>query len=658
VSKKKLPKEFEPLPPEFTKAKPKKSGAMEIVQDISLPAAQGVTMNFLDEIVGGTRAAVDKFGGSKEPFLDLAEKHAIPVRQAYKESIERSPVLATGSEIVGSMLGPGKFTPGIKGVLKAAGLGAASAVGASEDKLSKEAALGAAVGAGLGGASTLLTKASSRAIPRDADVARAKVLGAGKKELGEVGVKERANIAKELKKKGFFTQGNTEFEPMSGKFKKAMSIKPTKAADIDIPIHLRLKDRAEDAISKIEDAKNNLWPAAKNKIIPDKDVDTILSKAVGEYTDKNPLYSRSLETASKVKDELVDTLRLRGQERAAVQGTTYQGITLKDLDELKSQLYSYTSFGKSAADMPDSDIMYRSLARNLKEKVNKEIGSPKFAELNELQSKLLTVSDDLASKTASTDASTRRNIFDKWGVFLGDTLAGDDAAMAGATTRELLDKIPYAARESMSGVVEEAPGTIFRQQFVTPEAGPEEELPTPGRNPGSVTDTTELPPEFEPAQTEPPQPEVQPTEIPWGQGVNLGEPNIQDKIFETLNPQPMTFNPYVNEEILNTPLPRDTERLIANPMVLKAKLSQAAPQHLPMLEDMLQNDPEGIRKAAPMIAQLVPSMFERDEYNAFDGKIVDPQMQQKFMVDLKRDEALSSIEKARLATRVRRGEPV
>jgi hypothetical protein len=154
-----------------------------------------------------------------------------------------------------------------------------------------------------------------------------------------------------------------------------------------------------------------------------------------------------------------------------------------------------------------------------------------------------------------------------------------------------------------------------------------------------------------------PQSSVDPVEVPpymidWESG------DVEQKMANTLNPQPMQFNPYVNEEILNTPLPRNTERLLSNPTVLKAKLSQAAPQHLPMLEDMLQNDQEGLRKAGPMIAQLVPSMFERDEYGAFDGKIVDPMMQQKFMVDLKRDEGLSSIEKAKLGMKLRRGEPI
>lgn len=189
-----------------------------------------------------------------------------------------------------------------------------------------------------------------------------------------------------------------------------------------------------------------------------------------------------------------------------------------------------------------------------------------------------------------------------------------------------------------------------------------------GRTFQSVGEPEEIP--YEQVADQLGQPE--PTEVNFGSGVNMGQPgivdetsnilapqqNVEQKIQNTLNPQPMTFNPYINEEVLNTPLPRDSQRLMDNPTVLKAKLSQAAPDYLPILEDMLQNDPEGIKKAGPMISKMAPSIFERDDYDTFDGKIFDPMMQQKFLVDLKRDEGIDSIQKAKLALKVRRGEPI
>jgi hypothetical protein len=131
-----------------------------------------------------------------------------------------------------------------------------------------------------------------------------------------------------------------------------------------------------------------------------------------------------------------------------------------------------------------------------------------------------------------------------------------------------------------------------------------------------------------------------------------------DKINQTLAPQPMRFNPYVNELVLNTRFPRDTQRILANPEALRAKMSVVAPQQLPMLEDMLGNSPELLADGLAKIAGLVPHIFEDDKYGSFDGKIKNPEMQKKFLNDLRADEALSSVEKARLATRVFRGEKV
>lgn len=639
----------------------------DLAQDIALPLAQGATLNFADEIYGGTIAAGRKLKGDKAPFMDMMREEAEPMRKAYKESLDRSPWIAGGSEMVGGMISPlskiGKAASIGKGVLSNMVEGLISGIGASEEKItSPETAKVGAVSGAASGAMSLLTRGASRLIPRDAGVKRANVMGAGVKELQEKGIKSRGNMANRLNEKGFFGAADRDFDPASMKFKRKISLE---GSDPNTPVAVKLKARAESAISKLQNEKENIWPAVQNKIIPDQEVENIFSRAVGEYTDKNPLYGKALEASSGLKEDLISTLRLRGQEKAALAGQPYQGITLRDLDELKSQLYDYTSFGRSLSDLPDSDIMYQNFARSLKDKVNQEVGNPNFAKFNDAQSDFLTTRMDLTRKLAQQDSAQRRNIWDKAGVFIGDTLMGDEAGLAGATLREGLDKIPYPLRRGAESATERLPSLMFRQNMV------EGEIPSPiSREPNSVIDEpilernpesiekpmAELPEDFEPVLEN--AQEIQPTEINWGSGVNMGEKDAVQKVIDTLNPKPLTFNPYVNEEILNTPLPRDTERLLMNPMVLKSKLSQAAPQHLPMLEDMLQNDQEGLRKAAPMIAQLVPSMFERDDYNSFDGKIVDPQMQQKFMADLKRDEGLSAIDKAKIAIKIRRGEPV
>lgn len=136
------------------------------------------------------------------------------------------------------------------------------------------------------------------------------------------------------------------------------------------------------------------------------------------------------------------------------------------------------------------------------------------------------------------------------------------------------------------------------------------------------------------------------------------EGSVEQKMEETLNPQRPLFDPYINDELLNTPLPRDSKRLLQNKEVLRAKVQQLAPDKLPLLEDMMTNDPESMAENGGKIAMMFPAIFEKDKYGMFDGKIVDPMMQEKFLLDLSEDESMSSIEKAGVAMKVRRGQSI
>lgn len=132
--------------------------------------------------------------------------------------------------------------------------------------------------------------------------------------------------------------------------------------------------------------------------------------------------------------------------------------------------------------------------------------------------------------------------------------------------------------------------------------------------------------------------------------------DLSTKIDETLTPPPRPqWDPYVNEDILNTQLPRDSKRLLANPTALLAKLQQVAPNQVPLFKEMLDKDPEAMTEAAPKMAMMFPAVFEKDKYGMFDGKILDPVMQEKFLLDLSEDEDLDSIEKANISMKIRRG---
>jgi hypothetical protein len=152
----------------------------------------------------------------------------------------------------------------------------------------------------------------------------------------------------------------------------------------------------------------------------------------------------------------------------------------------------------------------------------------------------------------------------------------------------------------------------------------------------------------------------------WREPKSIQEPimeekPIEQKMDERLNPgawKPV-FDPYLNEKILNTPIPRDSKRIMENPNATKAKLGQLAPQYLPMLEETLTQAPENLGKVLPQVAMMFPHAFEEDEYGMFDGKLpLDPIAKQKFFTDLDNDEAMDSISKAKIAMKAHRGESI
>lgn len=154
-------------------------------------------------------------------------------------------------------------------------------------------------------------------------------------------------------------------------------------------------------------------------------------------------------------------------------------------------------------------------------------------------------------------------------------------------------------------------------------------LPALGRSPQSIED----------------MPEVEP--------LNLEAPSVFNQ--EDVNFAQEALQPQIEDEVLDTKLPRDSEKLINNPEVLKEKVKLYSPQAYQAVDDMLRNDPEGIKQALPKVSAMAPAAFERDTYNAVDGKIQDLP---KFFTDLKHDEGLNSIEKAILAKKAYRGEKI
>lgn len=551
----------------------------ETAKDMGVSALQGATLNLADEAVGL-----------------VSPSAAQSMREAYATAKERSPIASPIGEIGGAIVSPvSKIAPGFSGPLRAAAEGVVAGMGAAdEDKFKSEGIIRAGVSGAAGAGMSMIGNVAKGLLPRSADTARAKVTGAGSRAFSEIGVKNRENIAKELADSGFYSSRKVSYDPVNMKFAPSSQSKFT-LDEMQSPVPERLLSRAQEGINSIQEAKKVFLDS--NRVVPTSRIETALDMAIEDYAKKNPRYFKAVDQASALKQDLIDTLKAKSIE-------TGQPIGVKDLDELKSSLYQYTSYGKEADALPDSDLLYQNMARNLKDLVNDSVKDPAFKRMNEFQGKLLTVSGDLSSKIASlkgTGAKAPGRI-DPYRVFersLFESIGGDAAALQGATIREAVDKVPFMLRATGAEAAQQAPGVIIRQQLndeQIPSAGPQASIP------------------------------------------------------RRLQNLPM--------ELIKTPLPRSTEELMKNKNFVLAKIAQEAPSMFGAIKDVMENQPDKLPALASMAAQQVPQLFEADKYNSFDGVIMDPKMKIMAMDDVRGNDSLSSIEKAKMFKKIQKNQRI
>jgi len=81
-----------------------------------------------------------------------------------------------------------------------------------------------------------------------------------------------------------------------------------------------------------------------------------------------------------------------------------------------------------------------------------------------------------------------------------------------------------------------------------------------------------------------------------------------------------------NEELMSITIPRNSEELYANKDKVLEKVKLQAPQFYDLFRIALDHKNEKhLHKTMTTMSNSIPHLFEPDEYNAFDGKILDPQ---------------------------------
>lgn len=601
--------EAAPTPEEVQKENEAATTLTEDIQDGVVGAGQGFTMNSLDEIAGVGNMVLQTGGGRKDMSPeDLIQQGAAPIRQAYKTAKERNPVITTVSEVGGAILSPtskipyfGQMNPiareGIEGLVSGA-MSKDKKITEFDTQDVQDTGMSGVLSAGMSGA----VQGGKKILSEGSDVIRARALGAGTKEFGEIGVKSRKQIADKLAKDGLFSGTNVEFNPRTMKFEKTKQTIAS-ASDLNLPTPQRLQKRVTEAVDKIQQAKEYQFGnhMATMDVDP-KSIRVSMMSAVDDYASENPHLTQARLQGLKKVDEFM--------EKLIVEAGPGKKPTVADMDNLKSQLYDYTRYGKSEGDLSDAQILYQKVARNLKEMVNKEMATipngSKFKEMNEAQSNYLTAKFDIDSRVDSLSAAGSKPDFNPLRMAAKAVQGEDQLRQAGA--RDILDKIALPIRQGMGEAIQDTPGVMTRQHL-----NQDQQIPYA-----------------------PTQPQV----------------NV-----------PARFR-NLPEALMETPLKRDSQWLWQNKDLVFAKMFQFAPDLAGSVVESAKKGPEKFKQNIsfllnspdPMIKDNLRSMFEDNKYNMMDGEILDPQMKMLAMDDVRWNNKIGSVQKAKLLNKIQRGE--
>lgn len=144
-----------------------------------------------------------------------------------------------------------------------------------------------------------------------------------------------------------------------------------------------------------------------------------------------------------------------------------------------------------------------------------------------------------------------------------------------------------------------------------------------------------------------------------GQAATLGISRIpMEGVNSTIDQTPSTEGRMpqsiknIPEELIRTPLPRTTDGLMKNKPFVLAKVAQMMPDMFEAVKDVYENNPESLPELAQVIAMKMPHVFEKDKYNRFDGRILSEQDKQKAIKDTLLNTKISTIEQARIITKL------
>jgi hypothetical protein len=577
-----------------TKLKVPPGDFMDTLSDAAVVAPQGVT-SWADELMAGLSAAAQVGGGREGSIGEVFDEEIIPIRDRIALARERSPWATTASEVgtgIGSMFVPGAGFGKLAGAGSMMTRGAIEGVGTVEDKSAPwGSATQAGIGAGLGALGSLVSGGVKKITTADPNKIRANVLGARTSEFKEIGIKERENIAKELKDMGLFSNTKVDFDVNSGKFVK----KGTSLENLEKPVTGKLLERLNTATKKIQDEKMKVLGKFAQDPVDIVSLENALDATAYKFSKKATGKAERLGDAVKLKETIIDDIMDELEETGATQ------ITIEMIERAKNRLSDdVSSIGKNplVAKTPYAADLYNSYYSTINKELKKLLGDTKYSNFNDMQQKMITAKTDLIKAVASEDAQKVKAGWGGWmNKLANETLGSPEAGLGTAAAKETIDAIlPNKVQQGGRLLIEESPFQGIR--FLDP--------------------SMELKPPYAPSK----------------------EKNSSTM----LSPKQM----------IKYRIPSSTDGILQNKELVLAKIAQAnVPDELyETIAYALNESPEQIANVAPLVMTQFPQIFEQSKYKIFDGMIVDPNDKARMADDISKRDDLNSIQRAKMISQI------
>lgn len=523
------------------------------------------------------------------------EQHRDEVRDDWQEARNRSPIATIAGEVTGAIVSPTSkitaFGKGVKGVLRAGAEGAGQSYGASDKEDLKGQAVDSAEGALIGVGTGAIMNGLTKTFSKSPNAVRSEAMGVKPKDYRVEGPGDRKQIVERINATGMLKNRKLEYDVDQMKFVTKNKSK-FQIDELEKNTEERLLNRAQDAVKKLQVKKEkDFGPILDSRFVSIQNVDQMADEIAQEFG-KRGLMKGVMDrnkAAAKIRENILDQLMVNGQ------GST-QSFSLREMDMLKKMSQEdVKNFSKSLSELGDNEELARITARKLKQLVEDGVNDQKFGKLNSAQHDFLTVSDDLKNKIRSlelaapaTENVNKTSLLERG---IDGLSGGSQGRLDRAATKEWYENaIPKPVRAVIPYAAEEAPGAIFRQRF-------EGQSPSGNwRNPSGVEN--------------------------------------------------------IPEELIRTPLPRNTQSLMEKKSFVLAKVAQMMPEMYEAVKDTFDHEPERLGEVAQVLSQKMPHVFERDKYNRYDGRIISEKDKALAIKDTMLRKDISSIEQSKIITKL------